>query len=278
MNEITSFPQLLYRSMQQANKAWPRLILVLAIIVFFLIAYSAILFLLLFWVQGALLRGMPLNLEHALEGLIVVIALYAALRCNGAIAYAFAFSTTDNFAVTSPWSLAKDSWNNGIGFFVNAFNAGLLIIFGQTLAICPCFLLQSNFIFTPYLYTYEGLKNTAARKRARELTSGFGWVILQRSAVFLLIGYIVVALVFAAILAPHPIVFITLVCIIALYASGIQSQFLHEVYLESKHHHAAAHDEPPRKMWILSAAIVAAIAIIVYYGIKFGLHLVNLRH
>lgn len=278
MNEIASFIRLLRQGTRRANKAWPRLFVILLVISIFFAVYGVIFFLLLLLVQGAFLRGMPLRIEQTLEVLIGLMALYSLVRWNGAIAYAFASSTVEEeFNKTSMMLTARKSWKNGIGFFLNSFNAGLLIIFGQTLAICPCFLLQSNFVFSAYLYVYEGLRNKDARKRARELTKGFGWVILQRSAVFLLIGYIVIALLFVSAFAPHPAIFLSLFLVVALYASSIQSQFLREIYIESKHHHAAAHDVPPRRTWIFSSAVVAAIAIIVYYSIKFGLHLASLK-
>ena len=278
MTEIKPFTELLKKSFQRANKSWPKLSGVLLIISAFFAAYALALFILSFWIQGALLRGMPLRTEHILEFLVLLVGIYALLRWNGAIAYAFAVSTTDEFAGEPIFRVAKKSWKNGIGFFINSFNTGMLILFGQTLAICPCFLMQSNFIFSPYLYVYEGLKNRAARKRARELTKGFGWVVLQRSSIFLLIGYLVIAIIFLSIFAPHPIIFITIALLLAMYASSIQSHFLREIYLESKEHHAAAHDSPPKRTWIISSTVVAVIVIIVYYSIKFGLHLVSLRN
>ncbi len=278
MQEIASFTTLVSQSMCRANKAWPKLFVILLIISAFFAVYAIVVFLLLLFVQGALLRGMPLRTEQVLEALVGVIGLYALLRYNGAVGYAFASTTVDEqFFATSTFQTARQSWKNGISFFFNSFNAGLLIVFGQTLAICPCFLIQSNFIFSAYLYVYEGLKNKQARARARELTKGFGWVILQRSAVFLLLGYVVIALLFLSVFLPHPAIFISIALLIALYVSSIQSQFLRAVYQESKHHHLAAHDMPPRRTWILSSGIVAAIAIIVYYTIKYALHVTSMR-
>jgi hypothetical protein len=279
MQDIAPFTILVASSIRRANKAWPRLFMILLVLSLFFACYAIAVFLLLLFVQGALLRGMPVRLERLLEAIIAFIGVYALLRYNGAAGYAFALSSEeDKFFVTAVMQAAKQSWKNGIGFFFNSFNSGLLIVFGQTLAVCPCFLIQSNFIFSAYLYVYEGIRNKGARKRARELTKGFGWVILQRSAVFLLIGYIVIALLFLAAFAPHARIFLSIALVLALYASSLQSQFLREVYLESKQHYAAAHDAPPRRTWILSSGIVALIAIIVYYSIKYGLHLASLHH
>jgi uncharacterized membrane-anchored protein len=177
----------------------------------------------------------------------------------------------------SIFSSAKISWEKGIGFFINSFNAGVLIIFGQTLAVCPCFLLQTNFIFSPYLYVYEQLRNKEARARSRELTKGFGWVVLQRSAIFLLIGYVVLVLALLSVLAPHPLIWLLSTAVVAVYAGAVQSQFIRQIYLESKNADRALLPDHSQKSWIIPTILIVALILILYYGVKFAFLFLSIR-
>jgi hypothetical protein len=111
----------------------------------------------------------------------------------------------------------------------------------------------------------------AARKRSRELTEGFGGLVLRRSAGYLLIGYVVLALLVLAILSPHPSEFVALAAVIAVFAGVVQNVFVHEVYEESKSLHESG--AKPEGGNATVAATVAAVLIIaiVYYGIRFSL-------
>jgi hypothetical protein len=264
---------LLSKSFARTNKNLLRLIAVLALITAFLAAYALI----IFGVAALAIYGAGYFLsDHGLVRAILFVVLaivgaYAFIRWNGAIAYAYAADTIDpenGGSVTSILTSAKTAWNTGLGFFVNSFNAGVLIIFGQMLAVCPCFLLQNNFIFSPYLYVYEQMHNHDARARSRELTKGFGWVVLQRSAIFLLIGYIVLVLMLLAILAPDPLFWVILVILLALYAGALQSQFIRQIYLESKNVDRSRLAGYSQKSWVTPAILTILLILILYYGAK----------
>lgn len=264
---------LLRKSFARTNKNLPRLIFVLAIITGFLAIYALIIFGI---AAAAIYATGHLLSDHSLvrEILFIVLAVvgaYAFIRWNGAIAYAYAADTIDQGNIGSVSSIlvsAKTAWNTGIGFFVNSFNAGVLIIFGQMLAVCPCFLLQNNFIFSPYLYVYEQMHNHDARARSRELTKGFGWIVLQRSAIFLLIGYIVLVLMLLAVLAPHPLFWVIIVILLALYAGALQSQFIRQIYLESKNVDRSRLAGHSQKSWVTPTILTVVLILILYYGAK----------
>ena len=266
---------LLKKSFVRTNKNLFRLLAVLLIITGFLAAYALI----IFGIAALVIYGLGHFLSgHGLDRAIIfvvlaIISAYAFIRWNGAIAYAYAADTIDaenSAAPHSAFESAKTAWNTGIGFFVNSFNAGVLIIFGQMLAVCPCFLLQNNFIFSPYLYVYEQMHNHDARARSRELTKGFGWVVLQRSAIFLLIGYIVLVLMLLAVLAPHPLLWVIVVILLALYAGALQSQFIRQIYLESKNVDRSQLLGHSQKSWVTPAILTVLLILILYYGAKFA--------
>jgi hypothetical protein len=273
---------LLKKSFARTNKNLLRLIVVLVIITSFLAVYAVI----IFGVAALAIYGVSHFLNsHSLARAIlyVVLALvgaHAFIRWNGAIAYAYAADTIDpenEGLPTSALISAKIAWNSGIGFFVNSFNAGALIIFGQMLAVCPCFLLQNNFIFSPYLYVYEQIHNRDARARSRELTKGFGWVVLQRSAIFLLIGYIVLVLMLLAILTPHPLLWVIIVIIVAVYVGALQSQFVRQIYLESKNVDRSRLAGHSQKSWVTPTILTILLILILYYGVKIAFLFLSAR-
>jgi hypothetical protein len=112
------------------------------------------------------------------------------------------------------------------------------------------------------------MHNHDARARSRELTKGFGWVVLQRSAIFLLIGYIVLVLMLLAILAPDPLFWVILVILLALYAGALQSQFIRQIYLESKNVDRSRLAGYSQKSWVTPAILTILLILILYYGAK----------
>jgi hypothetical protein len=279
------FSVLLKKSFSRTNKTFFRLLAVLLVLTLFLAVYALIIFCVAaFAIYGASsFLAAHLIIKQIIFGLLAVVGAYAFICWNGAIAYAYAANTMRAVDEAAPnmensvFSAAKISWEKGIGFFINSFNAGVLIIFGQTLAVCPCFLLQTNFIFTPYLYVYEQLRNKEARARSRELTKGFGWVVLQRSAVFLLIGYLVLVLALLSVLAPHPLIWLLITAVIAVYAGALQSQFIRQIYIESKNADRALLPEHSQKSWIIPTILIVALVLILYYGVKFAFLFLSIR-
>jgi hypothetical protein len=280
------FSVLLKKSFSRTNKTFFRLLAVLLVLTLFLAAYALI----IFCVAAFAIYGLTsflvahLLIKQIIFGLLAVVGAYAFICWNGAIAYAYAANTmraTDTVSTPnvedSIFSSAKISWEKGIGFFINSFNAGVLIIFGQTLAVCPCFLLQTNFIFSPYLYVYEQLRNKEARARSRELTKGFGWVVLQRSAIFLLIGYVVLVLALLSVLAPHPLIWLLSTAVVAVYAGAVQSQFIRQIYLESKNADHTLLPDHSQKSWIIPTILIVALILILYYGVKFAFLFLSIR-
>ena len=185
-------------------------------------------------------------------------------------------------------TLAKDAWKGGLPFFWNSFSTGMLLFAGQSLAICPCFLLLTNFAFSPYLYLYENITSERARERSREITKGFSLLVLQRTAVYLLLGYVVLLLFLITLLIPWkifwfgPWLFLSVI-IISFYISLVQSQFIRLVYLEALQlHESNEHEQKElndlnRNKWKVVTILIILLAVIMYYGVKISLILLSRR-
>lgn len=281
---LKTFPQLLGSSAKTAARLFGRLLGIQVFLFLRLLAYILACAAVTALAELLLERQPRFHLAaYAMDILAVGYAAYAVLRWNGAAAYAYAAVSQEDPAVRSRPAFrkaigtAKDSWHNGLRFFWNAFQTGTVIILGQTLAVCPCFLVQSNFVFSPNLYVYENITGDAARRRSRELTAGFGWLVLRRSAGYLLIGYVVLVLLLLAILSPHPSEFVALALVFALFAGMLQSVFVHEIYEESKRLHETGAKMPSGSATVAATAAGVLVIGVVYYGVKFALLLLERR-
>jgi hypothetical protein len=285
MLQIDSYPDLIKKSFRLANKKLgfflTTFFLIFAIAAAYSLFLAAIFVLLLFWLS----KFIPIELQNILYLIIFILFLYVLLKLNAALAYLYGAIGMDH---ASSRSLARDAWDGGFSFFINSFSAGMLLFAGQSLVICPCFLLQTNFAFSPYLYMYENLRNKEARERSVDITKGFGKLILQRTAGYLLIGYFVLLLLLITLLIPWkifwfgPWLFIAVI-VFSFYISLVQSQFIRLIYLEALQLHDSGEEElkelnnANKNKWPVVTILLILLAVILYYGVKFSLILLSRR-
>lgn len=286
MNIATaSYKVLLAASIRGANRKIGLLVGVLVLLVLFTAIYCTVILagagIFFYWFS----KFVPLWTQNAIYILFFVLFLYALLKLNAAISLCYAELSLDQ-QDNSVFRLAYESWKKGWGYFYNSIYSGIFLFAGQPLAICPCFLLQTNFAFSPYLYLYEEKKGFEARARSKEITAGFGWLILQRTAVYLLIGYFMLFLLLAGLLIPwgapwYGQWFFLAVVVLSFYASLVQSQFIRQIYLESIQIHEAGETAIAGlknngvKKWPAAALVSIVFAVILYYGVKVSLILLE---
>jgi hypothetical protein len=167
------------------------------------------------------------NIGLVLEILAVAYLLWVLLKINGAVGLALAMigAGQKDYA-----AIAQRAKREALPFFWNALKTGVVLFFGQILLVCPCFLFLNNFIFSPFLYVYENIKGKPAKKRSKELTAGFGWVILNRTTVILFAGYIFLAATVYIFLSRQVWSAVLLTAVIGLYLALVQSNFIRLIY------------------------------------------------
>lgn len=173
--------------------------------------------------EGTLRIGLILEVV-ALLGVVLII-----LKLNGSLGYALTKISMGNADVAD---ISKASHKQGLTFFYNALKVGMLLFFGQMLLVCPCYIFQSNFVFTPFLYVYENLRGKQAKERSVNLARGVGWMILSRTIVLLFLGYVILALALLMLLTRLQTLGIISLIIAIPYLALLQSNFIWITYNE----------------------------------------------
>lgn len=177
-------------------------------------------------VLGYWIRGVSGKVLDAVSILLVALLF---VKYNGALGLLL----TETAAGAKDFrALAARSAKRGIRFFVHAARAGVVLFFGQPLIACPCFLFLNNFIFSPYLYVYEGLDAASSRKRSVELSRGIGWLVLARTTGLLGIGYAFLFLCLTLLLLHSYLLALVLLAVIAVYFALVQSNFIRGFYMQ----------------------------------------------
>lgn len=225
--EVLSFGYLLKISILKANSQ------ILALL-------KALIVILLYFCRDALIPAAFLAVSyfahlHGYEFASVLLISFAiawflvlAIKYDGAIGCMFAYLPVESSAL----NIAKKSVRSGYVFFANALNTGVLLLFGQILLICPCFIFLNNFIFSPFLVIYENISGKKAKERSKEIVSGFGPLILYRTASFLFIAYLFLVLSIAIFFIKAAWLVFLVIAIAGIYLSLIQSNFVRQIYLE----------------------------------------------
>ncbi len=223
----------------------------------------------LYFCRDLLISLVPLAFGYWLGGTggkildAVSIFMVAALfvKYNGALGLILTQTATGQKDYTA---MARIAAKNGLRFFIHALRAGVVLFFGQPLVACPCFLFLNNFIFSPYLYVYEGLNAEQARKRSVEMSSGIGWLVLARTVGLLGIGYAFLFLCLGLLLVHSYIIALALLAVIAVYFGLIQSNFIRQFYLQIKNlPESARHQQSSLKFKTLTA--ISIILLLIFY-------------
>ncbi|HYD90971.1 MAG TPA: hypothetical protein VEA37_05720 [Flavobacterium sp.] len=164
-----------------------------------------------------------------LQSLAVLYLFYVLVRYNGALGYVLAVIPTDTKLH------AVEARAQGFKFLLNSIKTGVFIFLGQMFMVCACFLALSNFIFSPYLYIFEGLKGDEAEERSVVLASGYGWQILNWTVALLMFNYVFFIVAFMALFVSSQPIVAALVVLLLLYLGLFQSNFVRIIYLELLH-------------------------------------------
>ena len=192
-------------------------------------------------------------------------ALLLIIKYDGALGLALAkISIQENGA----YSIARQSARSGLAFFFNALRNGEILVFGQMVMVCACFLFQSNFIFSPFLFVYENLRGKAAKQRSVDLSKNFGWVVLRRSAYFLFIGYGLIAIWIAILFSKFVLLLSLLLIPVVIYVAAIQTFFVREVYLEVLNFKSAELHPQPSMTFKLMTVFAMVALVFLYVGIR----------
>ncbi len=187
--------------------------------------------------------------------------LFVLLKYNGALGIML---TEIAMGRNHPRAMSRNASQRGAKFFFNAFGAGVILFFGQILLACPCFLFLDNFIFSPFLFAYEGLSWQQARQRSKELCRGLGWFILGRTLALLLIGYLLLLLSIVLFFVHFYLLAVILTLFVIFYLGLLQSNFIWIFYqqvLEIKDEHREIAASVKYKLLI---AIGVGILVLVY--------------
>jgi hypothetical protein len=192
----------------------------------------------------------------------VIYLLYVFIRYNGALAYLLA-AIPQNKSVS-----VMTARREGVYFLLNAYKTGVLVLMGQMFLVCACFLVLSNFIFSPYLYIYEGLKGEAAEKRSVALARGNGWRILNWTVIILLLNYTFFVLAFLLLATVSYSWIVVLLVIMVLYLGLLQSNFVRIIYLDllASYGQKETQAVAPSYKFIVIASII--FVVLIYFILK----------
>ncbi len=223
---ILGFWPLLFESGARANRQVKALLKTLFWISLYFLRDAAIPVVMLaaaFWISKRDILSSDIISLASILWLVVL-----GIKYDGAVGYMFASLPLE----TPSREIARTAVRRGFKFFINAINTGVLLVFGQMLLICPCFIAMDNFIFSPFLIIYEGRSGADAKERSRELASGFGYLVLYRTVSFLLIAYAFLALAIAIIFIRAEWLALLVLALAGMYISLMQSNFIRQIYLE----------------------------------------------
>ncbi|MBU6447348.1 hypothetical protein KGQ24_00715 [Patescibacteria group bacterium] len=225
-DNLQSFRELFLSSVSRSNAQL--VVLLKAGSVLFLFFFRDLLLSLVPMIFGYLAGGTSGKVLDAISVLLVA-ALF--VKYNGALGLILTETAAEK---KDSAAMAGRAAKNGMRFFIHAARAGVVLFFGQPLIACPCFLFLNNFIFSPYLYVYEGLDARAARKRSVELSRGIAWLVLARTVGLLGIGYAFLFVSLALLLIHSYLLALILLAVIAVYFGLIQSNFIRGFYLQAR--------------------------------------------
>jgi len=209
---------------------------------------------------------LPITLLWPIVIAAAISFIWVLLKYDGALGLALAYISIGE---KKAFEIASKSQKNGLAFFWNALMTGVLLIFGQMLLICPCFLFRSNFVFSPFLFVYENIRGLKARNRSRELAAGFGWMILNRTAAMILVGYIfLIGFAIVAILN-FSVIGAAILVLFALYLALVQSNYVRNLYEQALTLHGAGTKiESGKYAFFLAIASIAAV-LLIYVGFHY---------
>ncbi|MBU6447979.1 hypothetical protein KGQ24_04045 [Patescibacteria group bacterium] len=258
-DNLQSFRELFLTSISRSNAQLS--VLLKAGSVLFLFFCRDVLLSLLPMVLGYWIRG---TAGKALDAVSILLIVWLFVKYNGALGLVL----TETAAEKKDYAgIAGRAAKNGMRFFIHAARAGVILFFGQPLIACPCFLFLNNFIFSPYLYVYEGLDAKAARKRSVELSRGIGWLVLARTTGLLGIGYAFLFLCLVLLIFHSYLLALALLAVIAVYFALVQSNFIRGFYLNVRDlPDSQRHESNTLKFKTLT---VAAIIILLIFYVAF---------
>jgi hypothetical protein len=252
-----TFASTLKKSFVKANSQI--LIMTKAMFALFLLMIRDFLICIALLLAGFYIKG---KAGFILELLAVIYFVWVALKANAAIGLALVLISSGE---KDHAAIAKKSLKNAFVFFWNGLQTGVILFFGQMLLVCPCFIFRNNFVFSPNLYVYENLRGKAAKERSKELASGFGWIILNRTAAIILMGYFFLILA-AFVFASRSFYEGSLIVILMLfYFALLQSNFIHEIYTQTLEMHQQGIVNSSGKYKLITAFSVILL-LLVYVG------------
>ena len=256
ITHISTFESTLKLSLTRAIKQLPLMFITIGSLALFFV--KDILLVGILFAVGYLL-GSKVGTVFQLASLIGLI--YVLIKFDGSLGMALAFIGKKR---TDYWKMAQESFVGGIGFFTKALRAGVVLFFGQTLMVCPCFLFLSNFICSPYLLVYEGIKGKDAEERSVQLAKNYGWTVFASTAQLLLISYMLIFLSALLFLTSYAWLGIILVIFFCLFLGLLQSNFVYQTYLELQHLVGTKAKEQVGRQTIVAAGI-SVLFILVFY-------------
>lgn|GEM_PF-2762214 len=192
--------------------------------------------------------------------------LWVFIKINGAIGIITSIISTGEGSI---WQIARRGYKQSGIFFWNGLVTGVLLLFGQTLIFCPCFLFLNNFLFSSHLFIYENLRGKAAKKRSKELAAGFGWMILNRTVVFIFIGYVFLFFIAMLLYIKFFGLAIILVLVSALYFSQLQANYIRQIYQRTLEAHDQGVTVPAGSSYKLVTVFSIFVLFLIYVAIKF---------
>lgn len=261
-----SLKEIIISSLVNAGRQYPALLKTISYTVFYM------------WVEIAIILALLVfgyRLGNALgifmEIVAVLYVLVLAVKLNGALGLVLTYISAgeaEGAEAAAPREIAWKGLKNSFAFFFNGLRTGVLLMFGQILIICPCFLLLSNFIYSPYLFVYENLKGESAEQRSRELSSGSRWIALNQTFIILLIAYSVLALSIVLLVSLN-LKYAGLVALIfmSLYLGLVQSNFIRRIYINALHSNFTKSAAVSAKYKFFTGLSVAALTVL-FIGMK----------
>ena len=164
------------------------------------------------------------------EVLATIYFIYVAIKFNAALGLSFAYIAIGE---RSGREISKKSADKAWKFSKHGWITGNVLLFGQIFLVCPCFLLLDNFIFSPFLFVYEGMYGKKAEERSVELAQGSEWFILNRTLSLLLINYGFLIIAASLLFTRLYILGIVLLVVGTIYTGLFQSNYIYTFYKEA---------------------------------------------
>ena len=164
------------------------------------------------------------------EVLATIYFIYVAIMFNAALGLSYAYIATGEH---SGREISKKSAEKAWQFSKHGWITGNFLLFGQIFLVCPCFLLLDNFIFSPFLFVYEGMYGKKAEERSVELAQGSEWFILNRTLSLLLINYSFLIISASLLFTRLYILGIVLLVVGTIYTGLFQSNYIYTFYKEA---------------------------------------------